>query len=68
SACPACLRQHPHDINNCTIEFLWDGSPAYARCTPEGRLVDPTRDVLCHDWQKLQGCSRPHNNTKHACS
>ena len=68
SACPSCLGRHPHDINNCSVELLWDGTPAYARRTPEGRLVDPVRDILCHDWQKPQGCSRPHNNAKHACS
>ena len=39
----------------------------YLKCTPEGRLVDPAGDILCYNWQKPQGCSRPHNNTKHAC-
>ena len=68
SACPSCLGRHPHDISSHVTELLWDGSPAYTRRTPEGRLVDPARDILCHDWQKPQGCSRPHNNAKHACS
>ncbi|KAF8129358.1 hypothetical protein EV363DRAFT_1169125 [Boletus edulis] len=68
SACPLCLGRHPHDINRCTIEHLWDGTPAYARRSPEGRLIDPAGDVLCNDWQKPQGCSRPHNNAKHVCS
>ena len=68
STCPACLGHHPHDVNNCTIQYLWDGSPAYTRRAPDGRLIDPTGDILCHDWQKPQGCSRPHNSSKHACS
>ena len=68
SACPSCLGRHPHNINNCITQYLWDGTPAHARRTPEGRLIDPAGDILCHDWQKPQGCSRPHNNAKHACS
>ena len=68
SACPSCLGRHPHDISSHITELLWDGSPAYARCAPEGHLVDPAGDILCHDWQKPQGCSRPHNNAKHTCS
>ena len=67
SACPGCLGHHPHDINNCIVQYLWDGSLAYTRCTPEGRYVDPTGDILCHDWQKPQGCSHPHFNFSTPC-
>ena len=55
SACPSCLGCHPHDFNNCIVKYLWDGTPTYTRCTSEGRLIDPNRDILCHDWQKPQG-------------
>ena len=68
SACPSTLGRHPHDINNCIVEYLWDRAPTYARHTPEGHLIDPNGDILCHNWQKTQGCSQPHNNTKRICS
>ncbi|KAF9220511.1 hypothetical protein BS17DRAFT_663486, partial [Gyrodon lividus] len=66
--CPICLGRHPHRVHECNDPALWDGSPAYARRTSEGRLINGKGSTLCSDWQKPNGCLIPHKTAKHECS
>jgi hypothetical protein len=67
SACPLCLGRFPHDVRNCDKTEFWDGPPTRCHRNPEGRLVNPTGQTVCTDWQRPFGCRSKHAPA-HECS
>ena len=68
SACALCLGRHFHDIQNCRSESLWDGGRTRCKKNEGGRLVNPTRTVLCHNWNSRRGCSATGHEQRHECT
>jgi len=68
SACTICLGRYPHDIFNCKLCTLWDGSPARCKKNSQGRLVNPAGNILCSDWQRPNSCSSTTHDSRHECS
>ncbi|KAF8123259.1 hypothetical protein EV363DRAFT_1180255, partial [Boletus edulis] len=66
--CPNCLGRFLHDIHNCILELLWDGS--HARCSKDanGTLINPKGQPVCTQWQRPFGCRLKHSSTLHECS
>lgn len=59
SACPSCLRRDPHNINNCIVKYLWDGTPTYARHTPEGTSSTPMETSYVMIGRSHKGAPNP---------
>lgn len=68
SACTICLGRHPHDVYNCSATNLWDGTPARCQKNDKGRLINPTGNIICSDWQKPNSCAATTHDSRHECS
>ena len=66
--CALCLATETHDTRRCHSKTLWDGSKARCRKNEDGRLITPTGNTLCSDWNNRRGCSSSAHDVRHECS
>ena len=66
--CAVCLGRNICEISKCRSENCWDGSKARCRKNDQGRLITPTGNILCHDWNTRRGCSSTAHSQRHECS
>ena len=66
--CALCLATDPHDTRKCRSDTLWDGSKARCHKSDEGRLITPTGNTLCSDWNSRRGCTTTTHEQRHECS
>jgi hypothetical protein len=68
SACAICLGRYRHAINKCNAEHFWDGAKARCSRNQSGRIVNPSGNILCSNWQRPEGCRSTSHDTRHECS
>jgi hypothetical protein len=68
SACALCLGRDACDILKCQSGTFWDGSKARCRKNDQGRLVSPTGNILCFNWNTRRGCVAQGHDDRHECS
>lgn len=68
SACAVCLGRHQHLVAKCNSETLWDDQRAWCRRNQNNRLVNPSGDIVCSDWQRPSSCPSKDHDSRHQCS
>ncbi|KAJ7719738.1 hypothetical protein B0H16DRAFT_1211429, partial [Mycena metata] len=68
SACAVCLGRHRHNVRECNVSTLWNGTtPARVSRNRDGKFVNSRHEVICLAWQRATGCSLNHS-ARHECS
>jgi len=66
--CALCLGREVHDVFKCQSNTCWDGTKARCCKNDQGRLVTPTGNILCYDWNTRRGCTANGHDDCHECS
>jgi hypothetical protein len=68
ATCAICLGNGPHNVTKCSLDNFWDGTKARCRRNEDGRIINPSGQTLCIDWQRPKGCTARDHDHRHECS